>query len=88
MAPEIILRKCYGQAVDWWSLGMLYYLMLLSVSSYHRNNMLLGIVIYEMLFGFPPFYNHNVDRQNPFENILRIDIPIYYPTYFTEVCMY
>ena len=38
MAPEIILKLGHGQAVDWWSLG---------------------ILIYEMLFGLPPFYNRN-----------------------------
>lgn len=35
LAPEIILSKGYGKAVDWWALG---------------------ILIYEMAAGFPPFY--------------------------------
>ena len=38
IAPEIILRKSYGPAVDWWSLGVLGY---------------------EMLFGYTPFANEN-----------------------------
>eukprot|EP00286_Rhodomonas_abbreviata_P026010 CAMPEP_0181291732 /NCGR_PEP_ID=MMETSP1101-20121128/2127_1 /TAXON_ID=46948 /ORGANISM="Rhodomonas abbreviata, Strain Caron Lab Isolate" /LENGTH=510 /DNA_ID=CAMNT_0023396149 /DNA_START=250 /DNA_END=1778 /DNA_ORIENTATION=+ len=38
MAPEIILKQGHGQMVDWWSLG---------------------ILIYEMLVGLPPFYNKN-----------------------------
>lgn len=35
LAPEIILSKGYGKAVDWWALG---------------------ILIYEMAAGYPPFY--------------------------------
>ena len=38
LAPEIILSKGYGRAVDYYALGVL---------------------IYEMLAGFPPFYNDN-----------------------------
>uniref|UniRef100_A0A914H1Y8 cAMP-dependent protein kinase catalytic subunit n=1 Tax=Globodera rostochiensis TaxID=31243 RepID=A0A914H1Y8_GLORO len=35
LAPEIILSKGYGKAVDWWALGVL---------------------IYEMVAGYPPFF--------------------------------
>ena len=38
IAPEVVLRKSYGPAVDWWSLGVLGY---------------------EMLFGYTPFANEN-----------------------------
>ncbi|AAZ11787.1 rac serine-threonine kinase, putative [Trypanosoma equiperdum] len=39
IAPEFLLGKPHGKAVDWWSLG---------------------ILLYEMLEGIPPFYSENV----------------------------
>jgi len=38
LAPEIILSKGHGKAVDWWAMG---------------------ILIYEMLAGYPPFYDED-----------------------------
>ena len=47
LAPEIILSKGYGLAVDWWSLGVL---------------------IYEMCAGYPPFYS--TDSMKIYEQIV------------------
>ena len=38
VAPEVIEKKIYGAEIDWWSVG---------------------IIFYEMLIGFPPFWNEN-----------------------------
>lgn len=47
LAPEILLKKPYTRAVDWWCLGS---------------------VIYEMLFGLPPFYSKDTNQM--YSNIL------------------
>jgi serum/glucocorticoid-regulated kinase 2 len=41
LAPEIVMGKGYSRSVDWWSLG---------------------ILIYEMLVGLPPFYSENMNE--------------------------
>lgn len=41
LAPEILFRSGHGKAVDWWTLGVL---------------------LYEMLLGVPPFYSQRRDE--------------------------
>jgi len=52
MAPEIILNKGHDKAVDWWTLG---------------------ILIYEMLVGYPPF--EGPDPMALYKTIVRGDVP-------------
>lgn len=59
MAPEIILSKAYGKAVDWYALGVL---------------------IYEMLCGYPPFYDS--DQIQLYKKIL--SGKIHWPMYVSE----
>lgn len=40
IAPEIYLKQGYDEAVDWWSLG---------------------VIFYEMVFGYPPFYSNDLE---------------------------
>lgn len=47
LAPEIVMSRGYGKAVDWYALGVL---------------------IYEMLLGAPPFYHEN--QMKLYENIV------------------
>ena len=48
LAPEILENRGHGKAVDWWSLGVL---------------------IYEMMVGRPPFYDRNMQKM--YSKILR-----------------
>lgn len=51
LAPEILMKKGYGKAVDWWSLG---------------------VIIYEMLVGLPPFFTQ--DKSKLFYNIQHAEL--------------
>ena len=51
LAPEVVLRAGHGWAVDWWSLGM---------------------VLYEMLVGLPPWYTK--DHKVLFERIVHAPV--------------
>lgn len=60
LAPEIILSKGYGKAVDYYALGVL---------------------IYEMLAGFPPFYHEN--HMKLYDNIVHAEVR--FPSAFDSV---
>ena len=38
MAVEVLLNKKYGLAVDWWSFGILIYIMLIGKYPYHGED--------------------------------------------------
>lgn len=56
IAPEILRNTGHGQAVDWWSLG---------------------ILVFEMLTGLPPFYSENINEM--YEYILKGNLK--FPSY-------
>ena len=37
LAPEIILKKKYGKAIDWWTLGCIIYEMLVGIPPFYEN---------------------------------------------------
>jgi len=51
LAPEIILSRGYDKSVDYWSLGVL---------------------IFEMLLGYSPFYKENIDQMTLFKRIVKV----------------
>ncbi|UKJ90358.2 CAMP-dependent protein kinase catalytic subunit [Theileria orientalis] len=59
IAPEILLNKGHGKAVDWWTLG---------------------ILIYEMLVGYPPYYDE--DQVRIYKKVLEAQLR--FPSFYDE----
>ncbi|KAL2913685.1 Serine/threonine-protein kinase [Polyrhizophydium stewartii] len=57
LAPEVLLGQGYGKAVDWWSLGILFYEMTIGLPPFYSEN---TNVMYERILGhqleFPQGY--------------------------------
>lgn len=59
MAPEVVSRQQYKKSVDWWSLGVL---------------------IFEMIVGYPPFYNENTKKM--YDMIMKEEVLV--PVFVSE----
>lgn len=61
MAPEIILDKKYGRAVDWWAFGVLIYQMLLQQSPFRGED---EEEIYDAILADEPLYPIHMPRDS------------------------
>ncbi|PHH80131.1 hypothetical protein CDD82_1959 [Ophiocordyceps australis] len=61
MAPEILLDKRYGRAVDWWAFGVLIYQMLLQQSPFRGED---EDEIYEAILSDEPLYPIHMPRDS------------------------
>lgn len=59
LAPEVLTGQGYGKAVDWWSLGILFYGPYHQPFSFSMISDLLRCL--EMTTGLPPFYSENTN---------------------------
>ncbi|KAK3677876.1 Serine/threonine kinase [Recurvomyces mirabilis] len=61
MAPEILLDKKYGRAVDWWAFGVLIYQMLLQQSPFRGDD---EDEIYDAILADEPLYPIHMPRDS------------------------
>ncbi|KAL7675383.1 hypothetical protein ACOME3_001643 [Neoechinorhynchus agilis] len=63
MAPEIILRRPYGKPVDWWSMGIIFYEMLVGITPFTANSVddLFTSIIGDMI-EWPDDFENDVAR--------------------------
>uniref|UniRef100_A0A8C4WLI4 cAMP-dependent protein kinase catalytic subunit alpha n=1 Tax=Gopherus evgoodei TaxID=1825980 RepID=A0A8C4WLI4_9SAUR len=73
LAPEIILRKGYNKAVDWWALGVLIYEMAAGYPPFFADQ---PIQIYEKIVsGKVRFPSHfSLDLKDLLRNLLQVDL--------------
>jgi classical protein kinase C len=61
MAPEILMDKRYGRAVDWWAFGVLIYQMLLQQSPFRGED---EDEIYDAILADEPLYPIHMPRDS------------------------
>lgn len=73
MAPEVLLEKPYGKAVDFWSVGIF-------------EGLSIGVMLFDMLTGNPPFSGGN--RKKIMEAILnkKPQFPKYMTSIARDLC--
>jgi serum/glucocorticoid-regulated kinase 2 len=59
IAPELLESQGYTKTVDWWTLGVLLYEMMVCNSNAPRHSSLIHRTILQT--GLPPFYDENVN---------------------------
>eukprot|EP00731_Ephydatia_muelleri_P018041 Em0011g81a len=73
LAPEVILSKGYGSAIDWWALGVLIYEMAAGYPPFFADQ---PIEIYEKIVSgkvrFPSFFS--TDLKDLLRNLLQVDL--------------
>ena len=71
MAPEIITAEGHNRAVDWWSLGVLLYEMLVGVPPfYHQNQHTMYQFIVSKAVVFPDPIKHKITVSDPAKDLI------------------
>lgn len=73
LAPEVILTKGYGKAVDWWSFGVLVYEMNAGYAPFYAND---PMRIYEKIVAGKYKFAHHFGEElrDILKNILQVDL--------------
>ncbi|KAH3899730.1 related to Serine/threonine-protein kinase YPK2/YKR2 [Saccharomycodes ludwigii] len=61
LAPELILRESYTKIVDWWTLGVVLYEMLIGQSPYHDENV---SIMYKRILNDPLKFEDPISTRN------------------------
>jgi serine/threonine protein kinase len=73
LAPEILLNKGYGKPVDWWTLGILIYEMIVGIDPFNDED---PILLYQKILKgklkFPQTFNSNA--KSLVKHLLEIDL--------------
>ena len=59
LAPEIIMNTGHGKPVDWWTMGVLLYEMLVGIDPFNDED---PMMIYQMIIKGKVYYPNSMDR--------------------------